>query len=302
MKIINIIFFLCVIILTDFTRVESMPMKEGSPEKTLIIGLVPEQNLFKQIERYTPLAEYLSKKIGVKIRLQVLNHYENITDNFISLRLDGAFLGSFTYALANQRLGVEILARPLDSTGLSTYHGLILVRNDSGINNITNMKDKRFVFVDQATTAGFLFPLYFFKENGINDYKTYFKETYFAGTHEDVIYDVLNKDADIGAAKNTVLDRLSGRDGRLRRELKIIKTSPDVPENGLSVKKDLSAPVKTALQEAVLNMHNDPTGQIVLRNFGAIKFIRTTTKDYEIVFKYAREIGLDLGKYEYQNK
>lgn len=302
MKIITLIFFLCVVNLTDGACAESKDAKEKSPEQVIKIGIIPEQNIFKQIERYTPLIDYFSKKTGLKMKLQVLIRYGNIVDNFTALELDGAFLGSFAYTLLNQRTGVEILARPLALNGSSTYHGLIFVRKDSGIKDITGMKGKRFAFVDRATTAGFLLPLYYFKEHGIKNYETYFKETYFAGTHEDVIYDVLNKNTDIGAAKNTVYERLAEKDGRLRKELRTITKSPDVPENGLSFRKDLAAPVKNALQEVVLNMHNDPAGQTALKNFGAVKFIRTTNKDYESVFKYARETGLDLSNYEYQNK
>ena len=55
------------------------------------------------------------------------------------------------------------------------------------------MKGKTFAFVDKATTAGYLLPLAYFKHNGINDYNKFFKKTYFTGTHEDAIYDVLNK-------------------------------------------------------------------------------------------------------------
>ena len=59
-----------------------------------MIGLIPEQNIFKQLERYQPLADYLSKKIGASIELKVLTRYGNIIDNFVSLGLDAAFFGS----------------------------------------------------------------------------------------------------------------------------------------------------------------------------------------------------------------
>jgi phosphonate transport system substrate-binding protein len=172
---------------------QSQERKEGSSEKALLIGLIPEQNIFKQIERYAPLAEYLSKKVGVKVRLKTLTRYGNIIDNFASSSLDAAFFGSFTYALAHMKLGVEVLARPEALDGSSTYHGLVFVRKNSGIRNVKSMKDKRMAFVDKATTAGFLFPLAYLMRNGVSDYKAYFKETYFTGTHEAAVDDVLNK-------------------------------------------------------------------------------------------------------------
>ena len=93
---------------------------------------------------------------------------------------------------------------------------MIFVRKDSGIDDAADMAGKRFAFVDKATTAGYLLPLNYFKDKGIENYREYFSETYFTGTHEDAIYDVLNRRADIGAAKNTVFDRLALKDSRIR--------------------------------------------------------------------------------------
>ena len=269
---------------------------------TVTIGLIPEQNIFRQMDRYDPFASYISKKLGIKIKLKVLPRYGNIIDNFVSEGMDGAFFGSFTYALAHAKLGVEVLARPEDNEGRSTYHGLVLVRKDSLIRTAADMKGKRFAFVDKATTAGYLLPLAYFKKHGIGDYKTYLKEVYFAGTHEGVIEDVLNKKADIGAAKNTVFDRLAMADERIKNELLVLDQSPEVPENGLAVRKDLDSTLKKKLKEALLNMQNDPDGKNVLNRFGAKKFIETTEKDYGPVIAYAKEIGLNLSNYDYMNK
>ncbi|NIQ40402.1 MAG: phosphate/phosphite/phosphonate ABC transporter substrate-binding protein [Proteobacteria bacterium] len=271
-------------------------------ENPLLIGLIPEQNLFKQVERYEPLADYLSQKCGVEIRLKILTRYGNIVSNFVSLGMDGAFFGSFTYALAHIKLGVEVLARPEGLDGTSTYHGLIFVRQDSGIKSIRDMKGKTFAFVDRATMAGYLLPLAYFKEHGISDYETYLKETYFTGTHEAAIYDVLDKKADVGAAKNTIYKRISDADSRIKNELVILEKSPKVPENGLAVRRNLDNSLKQDLKAALLRMHEDPTGKEILRDFGARRFIETRDEDYKPVFRYAREIDLDLATYDYVNQ
>ena len=45
---------------------------------------------------------------------------------------------------------------------------------------------------------------------------------------------MLNKKADIGAAKNTVFQRLAKVDPRIMKELVVLKRSPNVPENALA--------------------------------------------------------------------
>jgi phosphonate transport system substrate-binding protein len=273
---------------------------EARPSITL--GLIPERNIFAQLDRYEPLADYLSKKIGADIKLKILIRYGNIIDNFVSAGLDGAFLGSFSYALAHVRLGVEPIARPETVDGISTYYGMILVRKDGGIKTAADMKGKVFAFVDRATTAGYLLPLAYFKENGIGDYQKFLGETYFAGTHEAAIYDLLDKKADICAAKNTVFTRLAARDKRLTQELLLLARSPDVPENGLALRKDFDGTIKNELKKALLSMDKDPEGTDVLKTFGARKFIETTNDDYGSVYKYVKQIGLNLSTYNYRNE
>lgn len=273
----------------------------AEPEQMIRIGLIPERNIFSQKERYRPLAGYLAEKVGVGIDLVILSRYGNIVENFASNRLDGAFFGSFTGALAQRKLGVEALARPEYVDGASTYHGLLFVRKDSGISSADGMKGKRFAFVDKATTAGYLLPLHYFKVEGIDDYHTWLQETYFAGTHEGAIYDVLERKADIGAAKNTVYARLADKDPRIANDLTILTRSPDVPENTLCVRSDLDGSLKQRLLEALLNMHRDEAGRAVLAEFGARRFIETSEGDYAVIFDFADEIGLDLETYDYMN-
>jgi phosphonate transport system substrate-binding protein len=282
-------------------RSKPTPPQKASGGQQLLIGLIPEQNLFRQVERFEPLAKYLSQKAGVQITLKILPRYGNIIDNFTSEKLDGAFFGSFTYTLAHAKLGVQVIARPEDQDGKSTYHGLIFVRKDSGIRFIRDMAGKRFAFVDKATTAGYLLPLAYFKQHKV-DYRKYLKESYFTGTHEDAISDVLNRKADIGVAKNTVYDRLADSDARIKNELVVLERSPDVPENGLAVRQDLDEDMKNNLTKVLLDMHKDPEGRTVLKAFGARKFIATSDADYQPVYKYAREIGLDLATYDYRNE
>jgi len=273
----------------------------SEPWPTLRIGLIPERDIFSQKQRYKPIAEYLSMRVHAHIELVVLSRYGNIIENFVSNRLDGAFFGSFTGALAHRKLGVKALARPEYPDGTSTYHGLLFVRKDSGIAGVEDMKGKRFAFVDKATTAGWLLPLYYFKTQGVDDASTWLKEIYFAGTHEGVIQDVLERKADIGAAKNTMFSMLADSDPRISEELLILATSLDVPENGLCVRASLDESVKNSLRTALLGMDQDEAGTTVLRAFGAARFIETTEADYAVVFDYAETIGLDLETFDYLN-
>ena len=268
----------------------------------LTIGLIPEQNVFKQMARYQPLGDYIEKKTGIKVKCTILSRYGNIIDRFTSEKLDGAFFGSFTGTLAIYKLGVDFIARPVNLDGSSEYWGYLFVRKDSGINSVADMKGKRIAFVDKATTAGYIFPIAYFKEQGIKDINAYFKEYYFAGSHDAAIYAVLDRKFDIGCAKHSMFDRVARSDPRVKNELKILAESAHVPSNGLGVRKDLDPVAKKKLKEALLGMENDPEGKEVLKKFEALRFIPTTKEDYSPVIDLSRKAGIDLKTYEYMNK
>jgi phosphonate transport system substrate-binding protein len=268
----------------------------------LTIGLIPEQNVFKQMKRYKPLGKYLEEKTNNQINFTILSRYGNIIESFHKKKLDGAFWGSFTGAMAIEKLGIKPIARPVNRDGTSTYHGYLLVRKDSGIKNVADMKGKVIAFVEKATTAGYIFPISYFKKHGIKNIDTYFKEHYFTGSHDSAIHAVLNKKADIACAKNTVYEILSREDTRIKDELMIIARSPDVPSNGLGLRQQLPYGIKADIKETLLNMHNDPKGKLVLEEFGVIRFIETTEADYAPVYDLAESAGISLKDYEYTNK
>ena len=279
---------------------EKPPEAPAWPQQRLLIGLLPEQDIFVQRQRYAPIAEYLARETGLEVELRIMRRYGNIIDNFTSLELDGAFLGSFTGALAIEVLGAVPLARPEYIGGVSTYYGMIFARKDSQIRTAEDMRGKVFVMVDRATTAGWLLPLHYFHQEGISDPEAWLREIYFSGTHEDAIRDVIEGRADIGAAKDLIFDKLEG--GRARELLEIIAVSPPVPSNTLVVSSALDPALRERLQHLLLTMPDDPAGREALAKFGADRFLATEVEDYNPVLDYAWDIGLDLADYHYRNQ
>jgi phosphonate transport system substrate-binding protein len=303
--------FLAVIIAAMFFnagcagKIKKAPTKpSGKPEtkKKLVIGLIPERNIFVQRQRYEPVFGYLAKKLGIKIEIKMLPRYGNVIDNFVERKLDGAIFGSFTYSLAKARLGVEALARPVNLDGSSKYWGYIIVRKDSGIRNVADMKGKSFAFVDKATTAGYLFPLAYFKQHGVEDMRKYLGKIFFTGSHDAAVMAVYNGEADVGAVKNTVYDTLANEDPKLKESFLILAQSAKVPLNALAVKPDLGPTLKKRMKLLLLDLDKSPAGKEVLKKFKAKKFIPTTDKDYLPVINMAKEAGVNLKTYEYENK
>ncbi len=280
------------------------PARAESPQRRseLVIGLIPEMNIFEQKARFRLLGDYLGRKIGVPVRFTILSRYGNILERFEAEKMDGAFFGSFTGALAIVRLGVIPLARPVNLDGSSTYHGHIFVRKESGIHTAADMRGKRMAFVDRATTAGYVFPLAWLREHGIPGPDGFFSEYYFTGSHDAAVMAVLDKKADVGVAKHSVFDRVRRDNPRIEREIAVLANSPPVPSNGLCVRPDMEPDLREALRRALLDLAGDPTGDAVLARFGALRFVETSADDYRPVFELMKRAGIDPKKYEYRNE
>ncbi len=271
-------------------------------KEQLTIGLLPEMNVFAQMQRFQPLADHLSREIGIEIKLSMLSRYGNIIERLRTQEIDAAFLGSFTGALAISQLDVIPVARPINPDNTSTYHGHIFTRKDSNITKAIDMQGKTMAFVERATTAGYVFPLAWLKKEGVNDFTVFFKDYFFTGSHDAAIDAVLNRKADIGAAKNTIFTYYMDSNPRAQKELVIIADSVPVPSNGLCVMPTVSKDTVAKLQAALLGLDKNPSGRLVLEKFRALKFVETSATDYKPVMDMAKEAGIKLESYNYQNK
>ena len=275
----------------------STPAPEPPNRSTkLTIGIVPEQSIFRQNRRYDRLLEAVGRRAGVRIETRPLASHATVIEAFEDPGLDGAFLGSFVYAMAHEIVGLEPIARPEAADGRSTYRGLILVRRESGIRGPRDLEGKRFAFVDKATSAGFLFPLDYLAQAGITDLRTFLGESYFAGTHEDVILDVLDGKADAGAAKDTVLARMAAARPEIARDLVAIGHSPEFPDNALALRTAVDPALRRTIRDAMLGMSEDADGRRILEAFGARRFVPATDADYAAVVRYAQEVAPELDR------
>ncbi len=277
----------------------------------ILIGIVPEQNVMVQSQRYKPLTEYLSRQLGEKfsVRLKLYPTYIEVCRALARGEINAAFLGSLAYATVRQY--VDVLARP-DYDGVSTYRGILFVRADSNVQNLDQAKGGRLVMGGKTTTAGYVFPLYHFKKHGIDDYKTFFSESNFVGTHEDAILAVLHNRADVGAAKDLIFNMIAKENPFLRSSVRVLAESPSVPSNAFVIRKDLSLPcfdchskqmrggnadeamnISGAIKKYLLEMPDDPDGRKALAAIGnATRFVETTDDDYSELYKMLKEIRL----------
>jgi len=265
------------------------PVAASETTEELLIGIEPEHNIFDQMERYRYLAGYLSEQLGVKVNLTIMSRYGEVIKRFKSLKLDGAFLTSYTATMGINELQLEPVANPVNPNGESTSQGYIFVRKDSGIRDVKDMEGKSIVFVDPATMEGYLFPLAYMEQHGILNMNQFFNRFYFSGSHASAIFAVLDGRADIGAAKDTVFNKLVASDPSIARELDILAKSPKVPEITLCIRNEIDQDLREKLSAVLLDMDKTPQGEKVLKQFNALRFVKSSKADFVRIEEMAQE-------------
>ena len=272
-------------------------------QQELLIGLIPEQNIFKQRERYQHLKEYLFETLGSPLRLRALRRYGNIIEHFRDEKLDGAFFGSFTYGLARHQLGVEPLVTARQPRRNIHLPRLSFCAKGQSDPEGCRLKGKAFRFRGAGNDRRLsCFPLPISRNRGIHDIHSYIGETFFAGSHDAAILAVLNGKPMRASRRTPFSKRWQLENPRIEKELVILATSGVVPQNCLAVRKDLDPELKKALKEALLEMDKTSAGEDTLKRFGARGFIETRDSDYAYFYQLSSQVGINLKTYRYDNR
>lgn len=263
----------------------------------LVIALVPEKNVFEQKKRYHYITDYLSHELNVPVRAEIMSDYSEICQVFLEGKADIGFFGSLSYGLARAKALVEPIARPVWLNGSSTYSGYLFVRKDSGIKSVEDMKGERLALVHKATIAGYIFPLEYFREYGIDDLEEHFSKVHFCGSHDAAAWVVYSGEAEVGACKNHIFNSFCETNSDFKEQMVVLAESGEVPSNGMAVRIDLAPSLKIQLKQLLLNMHTTKEGIKALNGFNAKRFIETTDQDYMPLYRMIDELGIDLQTY-----
>lgn len=277
------------------------PEPKKIKERTLTIAILPEQNVFEQKKKYKPLAEYLSNALDVNVKIKLLDSYGSIYDEIRNRTIDGAFFGSFNYVLIKARADIEPLARPVETGDISVYTGIIFTRKDRKITgNVDSWKGRNIALVHEVTTAGYVFPRWYLKKYGINDFERHFGKIVFTGSHDAAILSVFKGQTDLGAAKDLIFRKLLSENPAIKNEMIILAESTAVPSNSLCVRSSLDRETKEALKKTLLSLHETKGGNNALQALNAVKFKETKDSEFDTLRVMAIDLGIDIRTYPFR--
>jgi len=222
----------------------------------LTLGIHPYLPATELVDRFTPLADYLSRKTGKRIVIEIAKDYKDHIDKIGNNKLDIAFMGPVSYVSLVEKYGKKPILARLEIKGKPTFRGAIITAKNSGIKKLADLKKKRFAFVDPESTMGHLVPRYMLLEAGVDakDLAVY----KFLYNHHNVALSVLAGDFDAGAVKEDVFYEYE------KRGLRVIEWTPSLSEHNFVASSMLPGETFKVLQGALLQLKYNKEGKAIL--------------------------------------
>ena len=252
----------------------------------LRLGVVPIETPALMFKHFSPLADYLSRKMKRKIDLKVAVDFQGAVRDLEQGVTQFCFMGPSTYTLAHTKFNAKVLVKALNN-GKPFHKSVIITRAESGINSMQDIRNRSFAFGDINSTSSHVVPRAMLFSEGI-DLKDLLYYNYL-GHHDDVLKAVLNGDFDAGGVKESAA--IKHRD----MGIKVLRISEDIPEFNFTVAADLDAQITRDLKAALLALKDDdpetkPVLKAIYENYTG--FTEAEDEDYSSIRIMMSKIGL----------
>ncbi|SFL11198.1 phosphonate ABC transporter substrate-binding protein [Methylobacterium pseudosasicola] len=271
--------------------------KATYPELTLAV--VPNEDASSTHDRFAPLAAYLTRTVGVPVKLRVVGDYAGVIEGQRAGSIHIAFHGPASFARAVMTgVKVEPIVNSKHETGLAGNYSVLYVPASSPYKTVADLKGKTLALVDPNSTTGNQAPRYFLKRAGF-DVDKHFGRVLFAGSHEkailaltqgtvDAAANLWNSETDSNVTRMITKGMLKKPDGTpmQRSDFRVVFKSEFLPEGPYAVLASLPDDLKIKIRNAFFDLpQNDKATFDRLSDGKDLDLTPVKLEDYQFVIK-----------------
>ncbi len=255
------------------------------------VTTIPEEVATEQVRKFTPIANYLERKLGMKVEFTPVSDYPAAVEALVNKKVDLVWFGGFTHVQAQIRSGgkiVPIAQREEDAK----FQSVFIAKTDSGIKTLADMKGKQISFGSQSSTSGHLMPRSNLLNAGINPERD-FRRIAYSGAHDATIASVVSGKVDAAALDITVWRKFVSEGKVNTKEVDVFFTTPPFFNYNWSVHADMPAALRERVKQALLDLDPaTPEGKEILQLNRATRYIPTSPENYKGLEAAGRSAGL----------
>jgi phosphonate transport system substrate-binding protein len=226
----------------------------GGGSQVVRFSVLPTENSANLRTLWAPFIEDMGRITGLKVEPVFASNYTALVTAMASEQIDAGWFSNASGLEAVRRAGGEVFARSSDPSGVDGYQSVLIVNTTSPLTLDDVLRCDRtldFGLGDARSTSGTLAPVtYLFAPRNIEPGRCF--ATVRSANHEANLLSVANGVLDVATNNSTNLKRLSAAKPEVGARVKVIWTSPTIPEDPIVRRADLDPAVKEKLRQFFL--------------------------------------------------
>lgn len=246
-----------------------------------VVGILPQHNPQRLTELYGPILEHIDAAIpGVHFKLEASRDYDDFEQKLYGGHFDFAMPNPYQTVLALKH-GYRIFGKMGDD---ESFRGIILVRKDSGIRNISDLKGKKIAYPARTALASAMMPQYYLHTHGIDVNRDV--ENLYVGSQESAIMSVFRANVAAGATWPPPWQAFSAEHPEMASQLEVKWQTEPLMNNGWVVRSDVAPELTKQFAAVLFGLHASIQGKQMLARLPLSRFEPASDASYAPVRAY----------------
>lgn len=231
---------------------------EQSAAKVYSFDVVPQLTAAKIYASWSPLLQRVGQETGMCFELRVSPTIPEFEQRLLKGESDFSFVNPYHAVLAYQKKKYQ----PLLADSQDMLTGIVVVRTDSGIKSLEDLKGKQIAFPAPNSFAASLLIRAELAKKKID------LNPVFVKTHSNVYRSVISKDAVAGGGVNNTLDN---EVAEVRQQLRVLFETSAYTPHPVVTHPSISTAVRDRFLKSMMNLTQDEAGRKILEGINLEK-------------------------------
>lgn len=263
------------------------------PRPDITYAYLPQYSHRVSYARHHKLVAYLAEATGLSVRQVFPGTFDEHLKMVSQGLVDVSFVNPLMMVKLADGLGARPFAKVVEPGGRDGFRGQVVCRADNpGLQNVQDVRGRRWIAVDPSSAGGYLFPLGLFLDNGIQLQD--FSEVAFApgpgGKQEKVVLAVFAGKYDIGTIREGTLELLTNKIDL--SQIRVLATTPWYPGWGFAARAGLDPAIQDRVAAALLALDQaKPEDAEILKAAGMERVLPASNGDFVSVRRLMQTLG-----------
>ena len=248
----------------------------ATADEPISFGVVPQQAASKLASLWVPLLDRVTELSGISLEFRTSKDIPAFEAELARGGYDCAYMNPYHFTVFNEQSGYQAVAHARDKK----IKGILIVRKDSSIADITALDGAEVAFPAPAAFAATILPSQELAARGIDVKPNY------VSSHDSVYRSV---ERGLFVAGGGVVRTFNNAAPEVTSKLRILWTTDGYTPHAIACRPEIPEPIRQKLQAALVSLEQDDAGRDLVRAIKIKGFTAASNGDWDDV----RALGID---------